>query len=54
MKARNNLNQAASSVSVGFLLAILFDPEDGGNMFICNIRISTDYMVLQSRRLYSL
>jgi hypothetical protein len=33
-QARNKLKQAASSVSVGFLLALLFDPEDGGNIFI--------------------
>jgi hypothetical protein len=31
---RNKLKQAAGSVSVGFLFALLFDPEGGGNMFI--------------------
>jgi hypothetical protein len=33
-QARNKLKQAASSASAGFLLGSLFDPEDGGNMFI--------------------
>jgi hypothetical protein len=31
----------------GFLLGLVFDPEDGGYMFLQNIRLSPDYTALQ-------
>jgi hypothetical protein len=37
----------------GFLLGILFDPEDGGDMSLQNISLCLNYMVLQHRSLYS-
>jgi hypothetical protein len=33
-------------VSAAFLLALLFDPEDGGNMFLLNVSLSPDDAVL--------
>jgi hypothetical protein len=39
----------------GFLLALFFDHEDGGDMFLRKVRwLSTDYMALYSRRCNSL
>jgi hypothetical protein len=36
----------------GFLLGLLFNPEDGGNIFILQIvRLSANYAVLQPRQL---
>jgi hypothetical protein len=38
-------------VKAGFLLDLLFDPEDGGDMFLRNVgRLSTEYTALYSRR----
>jgi hypothetical protein len=37
---------------VGFLFGLLFDPEDGDEMFLRNVGMSSDYMVLHPRRLY--
>lgn len=37
-----------------FLLGLLFDPKDGGNMFVQNINwLQMDYMVLYSRTLHN-
>jgi hypothetical protein len=36
-------------VSAGFLLALMFDPENGGNMFLRNVDLFPNYTVLQSR-----
>jgi hypothetical protein len=49
-QARNQQNWAAAAC---FLLALLFNPEDGGNMFPRNVKLSPNYMVLQPRRPYS-
>jgi hypothetical protein len=38
-----------SPASVGFLLGLLFDHEDGSCVFLWNIRISPGYMALQPR-----
>jgi hypothetical protein len=38
---------------VGFLLGLLFDPEDEGDMFLRNIGLSPYYTALQARRPYS-
>jgi hypothetical protein len=40
--------QAASLA--GFLLRLLFDPEDGGDMFLRNVGISLKYAALKSRK----
>jgi uncharacterized membrane protein YwaF len=32
------------------LLGIVFDPKDGGHMFLRNVRLSPNYMTLQHRR----
>jgi hypothetical protein len=36
------------SVSIGFLLGLLFGPEDGGDMFFRNVGLSSNYTALQS------
>jgi hypothetical protein len=33
----------------GFLLGLLLDPEDGGDMFLRNIWLSPNYMALRRR-----
>jgi hypothetical protein len=33
-----------------FLLGLLFEPEDEVSVFLCNIRLSLNYMMLQPRR----
>jgi hypothetical protein len=50
---RHNTNprKLASSVCyllhAGFMLGVLFDPEDGGDIFLRNVgRLSTDYTAL--------
>jgi hypothetical protein len=35
----------------GFLLRLLFDREDGGSVFFRNVRLSTNYMVLQTQKI---
>jgi hypothetical protein len=39
--------------SDGFLRGLLFDPEDGGDIFLRNVGLSTTCMALQHRRPYS-
>jgi hypothetical protein len=40
--------------AAGFSLALFFYPEDGGEMFLRNVRwLSTDYMALYPRRYHS-
>jgi hypothetical protein len=48
--ARNQQKQVASWA--GILLYLLFNPEDGGDMFLQNIGLSLDFNALQRRRLY--
>jgi hypothetical protein len=38
--------------SADFLHGLRFSPEDGDNVFLQNVRLSPNYMPLQSRRLY--
>jgi hypothetical protein len=42
------------AASAGFLLALVFDPEVGGDMFLQNVGLSVNYMTLQPRRMYCL
>jgi hypothetical protein len=37
-----------------FLLGLLLDPEDGGNILLRNVRLSPKYRASQSGQLYSL
>jgi hypothetical protein len=37
--------------SSGFLCGLLFNPEDGGYMYLRNVRVSQNYTMLQPRRL---
>jgi hypothetical protein len=46
--------QAGLSSPPTFLLGLLFDPKDGGDMFLQNLRPSLNQMALQPRGLYSL
>jgi hypothetical protein len=39
--------------SAGFLLGLVFNPEDGNDIFLKNVRLSLKYMLLQPRRLLS-
>jgi hypothetical protein len=43
----------ASSAYTIFLLVLLFDLQDGGNMYLQSVRLSPDYMVLQHRIIYT-
>jgi hypothetical protein len=36
-----------------FLLGLLFDPEDGGDVCLKNAKLSLNYIALQPTRLYS-
>jgi hypothetical protein len=47
---RNQLKQAETWDC--FILAIFFDPEDGGRNFVLNVVLSPRYTTLQIRRLY--
>jgi hypothetical protein len=49
-ETRNQYKEAQSSLSIGFLLGLLFDPEDGGDMFARNVRLPRKYMALELRR----
>lgn len=42
--------QAESPDSAGFLLEVLFDPEDGCGMFLFNAGLSANYTALHQRR----
>jgi hypothetical protein len=44
---RNPKKQAANSA--GFLLGLLFDPEDRSDMFLLNVGLSPNYTGLQHR-----
>jgi hypothetical protein len=53
-----NLNTIAFQLSLlpasaGFLLSLIFDPKDGGEIFLLNVRLSPNYMALHPRRPYS-
>jgi hypothetical protein len=37
--------------SAGFLFEVLFNPDDGGDPFLKNVRLSPNYVALQPRRL---
>jgi hypothetical protein len=39
--------------SVGFILDLLFEAEDGGNIFLRSVRIPPNYRALQPRSWYS-
>jgi hypothetical protein len=39
--------------SADFLLVLIFDSEDGGDMYLRNVRIPLSYVELQARRPYS-
>jgi hypothetical protein len=39
--------------SAGFLHGLLLNSDDGGNMFLWNVRLFQSYTILQLRRLYS-
>jgi hypothetical protein len=39
--------------SDGFLLSLLFSPQDLGNKFLQNVKASSNYTALQPRRPYS-
>jgi hypothetical protein len=47
-----NLKLSFLSASAGFLLCLLFDPEDVGDMFLQNIGLSPCYTACQSKKLY--
>jgi hypothetical protein len=34
----------------GFMADLLFDPDDGGSMFLKNVGLPPDYMILEPRR----
>jgi hypothetical protein len=53
--AKEDVKQGTTCLMlVGFLLGVLFNPEDGGEIFLQNAGDSPKYTPLQPRRLYSL
>jgi hypothetical protein len=42
-------SKPSNKPDVGMLLGLLFNPEDGGNMFLQHINLSMNYMVLEPR-----
>jgi hypothetical protein len=43
-----------ATLSLGFLLGLLFDPEVGNNMFLQNVALSLTYIASQHTRSYCL
>jgi hypothetical protein len=58
LKSKSSKKQATGKLSLppacaGSFLGLLLNPEDEGDMFIQNVRLSPNYAVLQRKRLYS-
>jgi hypothetical protein len=51
--SRLQAHLSCSPASAGFLFNLLFDPEDGGDMFLRNFGLCPKYTVLQPSRPYS-
>jgi hypothetical protein len=50
---RIEMEASLSPASAGFLLGILFNPEDEDDVFLRNVGLSPNYNILQLRRQYS-
>jgi hypothetical protein len=50
MKPSKKHSESNVKFAVGFLLGILFDPEDGSDIFVRHTRRSSRYMTLQPRK----
>jgi hypothetical protein len=49
----NSIYLSFPPVFVGFLLGLLFDPEEGDDIFLRNVSLSLKYTALRPRRPYS-
>jgi hypothetical protein len=52
IKQSKKLAKAGRKLSL-FVFGLLFDPEDGGDMFFRNVKLPLNYTTLQPRRQYS-